>query len=74
MPVYVIASYDITDPDGHESYLSSVVPLLEKHGAEVLVADHEAPEFGRRGTRAEPQLPPWPLSRFSMNTLFGSSR
>lgn len=42
MPAYMIASYEITDPDGYESYLASVVPLLEKHGAEVLVADHDA--------------------------------
>jgi uncharacterized protein (DUF1330 family) len=45
MPAYIIASYDITDPDGYERYLAGVVPLLEKHGAEVLVADHEAQAF-----------------------------
>ena len=42
MAVYVIARYDITDPKGYESYVPGVVPLLEKHGAEILVADWEA--------------------------------
>lgn len=42
MSVYIIASYDITDPKGYEGYVPGVVPLLQKHGAEVLVADYEA--------------------------------
>lgn len=42
MAVYVIASYDITDPKGYEPYVPQVVPLLQKHGAEVLVADYAA--------------------------------
>lgn len=39
---YVLGSYDIVDPDGYESYVPGVLPLLEKHGAEVLVAEFDA--------------------------------
>jgi uncharacterized protein (DUF1330 family) len=42
MSVYVIGTYDIIDPRGYEGYVSGVVPLLEKHGAEILAADFEA--------------------------------
>ncbi len=42
MSVYVIATYDIVDPKGYESYVPGVMPLLQKHGAEILVADFEA--------------------------------
>jgi uncharacterized protein (DUF1330 family) len=42
MAVYVIGSYDITDPKGFESYAPGVLPLLQKHGAEILAADFES--------------------------------
>ena len=42
MAVYLIVGYDITDPKGFEDYVPGVVPLLQKHGAEVLVADFES--------------------------------
>ena len=42
MSVYVIGTYDITDPKGYEGYVPGVVPLLLKHGAEILVADYQA--------------------------------
>lgn len=42
MAVYVIGGYDITDPKGYEGYVPGVVPLLRKHGAEILVADYES--------------------------------
>lgn len=42
MPAYVIVSYDISDPDGYGPYVPAVLPLLAKHGAEVLVADFDA--------------------------------
>jgi uncharacterized protein (DUF1330 family) len=42
MAVYVIAGYDITDPKGYEAYVPGVVPLLQKHGAEILAADYES--------------------------------
>ena len=42
MAVYVIGAYDIIDPKGYEGYVPGVMALLEKHGAEILVADFEA--------------------------------
>jgi uncharacterized protein (DUF1330 family) len=42
MAVYVIATYDIADPKGYEGYVPGVLPLLQKHGAEILAADYEA--------------------------------
>ena len=42
MPAYAIVSYDIVDSKGFEAYVPAVMPLLAKHGAEVLVADFAA--------------------------------
>ena len=42
MAVYFIVSYDIDDPEGYKAYVPGVVPLLQKHNAEILVADYEA--------------------------------
>jgi uncharacterized protein (DUF1330 family) len=42
MAVYLIVGYDITDPKGYEGYVPGIVPLLQKHGAEVLAADYES--------------------------------
>jgi uncharacterized protein (DUF1330 family) len=42
MAVYVIATYDVVDPKGYEGYVPGVVPLLQKHGAEILAADYDA--------------------------------
>jgi uncharacterized protein (DUF1330 family) len=42
MSVYLIASYDIADAKAYESYVPGVMPLLQKHGAEVLAADYAA--------------------------------
>ena len=42
MAAYIICSYDIADPKGYERYVPGVVPLLQKHGAEVLVADYDS--------------------------------
>ena len=41
MSAYMIASYDIRDQDGYAGYVPGVVPLLQKHGAEILVADYD---------------------------------
>lgn len=41
MSVYFIASYDVTDPETYKDYVPGVIPLLQKHGAEILVADYE---------------------------------
>jgi uncharacterized protein (DUF1330 family) len=42
MSVYVIGAFDVIDPKGYEAYVAGVVPLLQKHGAEILVADRQA--------------------------------
>ncbi|MDH4107620.1 MAG: DUF1330 domain-containing protein [Gammaproteobacteria bacterium] len=42
MAAYIIVSYDIVDPDRYSDYVPGVLPLLLKHGAEVLVADSDA--------------------------------
>lgn len=42
MAVYVIVGYDITDPKGFDGYVPGVMPLLQKHGAEVVAADFES--------------------------------
>lgn len=39
MAGYYIASYDIADPQGFQAYVPQVMPLLQKHRAEILVAD-----------------------------------
>ncbi len=49
MSVYIIASYDIEDPEGYEGYVPGVLPLLEKHGAEILVADYDAKTIEGQG-------------------------
>lgn len=42
MPVYFVASYDIADPERYAAYPKRVIPLLLKHGAELLAADYVA--------------------------------
>jgi uncharacterized protein (DUF1330 family) len=42
MSAYVIGSYDIADAKGYEGYVPGVVPLLQKHGAEIIVASYDA--------------------------------
>jgi uncharacterized protein (DUF1330 family) len=42
MSVYVTATYDILDPEGYQGYPPGVLPLLQKHGAQVLAADFGA--------------------------------
>ncbi|WP_455170454.1 DUF1330 domain-containing protein [Aegicerativicinus sediminis] len=39
MAVYLLITYDIEDPKSFEPYVPLVVPLLFKHGAEILAAD-----------------------------------
>jgi len=41
MSVYIIVSYDIEDPKGYEGYGPGIIPLLQRYGAEILVADYE---------------------------------
>ena len=39
MSVYIIVNYDVVDPDGYTRYVSNALPILAKHGGELLVAD-----------------------------------
>jgi uncharacterized protein (DUF1330 family) len=48
---YVIAIYDIVDAKAYEPYVPGVIPLLRKHGAEILVAEYDAQVLeGDRGS------------------------
>lgn len=42
MSVYAIVTYDVADQKVFESYVPGVLPLLKRHGAEILVADFAA--------------------------------
>jgi uncharacterized protein (DUF1330 family) len=42
MTAYIIASYDIVDPKAYEGYVPGVIPLLQKHGAEILAPEYDA--------------------------------
>ena len=42
MAGYFIANYKITNPEGYEAYVPAIMPTLNAHGAEVLVADYES--------------------------------
>ena len=41
MSAYLIANYKLTNPTAYRGYVPAVMPTLEAHGAEVLVADYE---------------------------------
>ena len=49
MAAYVVANYTIHDPEGYEGYVPGVIPLLQKHGGEVLVADYETQHLEESG-------------------------
>ena len=38
----LVANFKITNPGGYRSYVPAVLPTLEAHGAEILVADYES--------------------------------
>lgn len=42
MSAYLIANFELTNPAGYKSYVAAVLPTLEAHGAEILVADYES--------------------------------
>lgn len=42
MTVYIVATYDIVDAKAYEPYVPGVLPLLKKHGAEIVVADYDS--------------------------------
>jgi len=39
---YVVVNYDLTNIEGYKAYPPAVLPTLEAHGAEILVADYES--------------------------------
>jgi len=41
MAVFLISSCNIEDPERYATYAPGVMPLLQKHGAQVLAADNE---------------------------------
>lgn len=51
MAAYLVANFELTNPSGYKSYVAAVLPTLEKHGGEVLVADYESESLeGESGT------------------------
>ena len=41
MAAYLVVNYELTNSAGYKSYVPAVLPTLEAHGAEILVADYE---------------------------------
>ncbi len=51
MAAYLVANFALTNPSGYKSYVPAVLPTLETHGAEVLVADYESESLeGKSGS------------------------
>lgn len=51
MAAYLVANFKLTNPAGYKSYVFAVLPTLEAHGAEILVADYESKALeGEAGT------------------------
>lgn len=42
MAAYVVVNYDLTNIEGYKAYPPAVLPTLEAHGAEILVADYDS--------------------------------
>ncbi len=40
MSAFIVATYDVTDPEGYKPYLPGVRPTLKAHNVEIVVADH----------------------------------
>ena len=38
MAGYLIANYDVTNPEGYQTYIGAVGPTIVAHGGEILVA------------------------------------
>lgn len=51
MAAYLIANFALTNPAGYKAYIPAVLPTLEAHGAEIVIADYESkPLEGRSGS------------------------
>jgi uncharacterized protein (DUF1330 family) len=42
MSGYFVTNYTITSPAGYQEYLAAVGPVLQAHGAEILVVDRDS--------------------------------
>ena len=42
MSGYIVVNYKVTNPEGYEAYVQSVMPTLEGHGAELVVVDADS--------------------------------
>ena len=42
MAVYITVNLDITDRTLYDEYVAAVIPLLNKHNAEIVAADYDA--------------------------------
>jgi len=51
MSVYMIASYDVTNPEKYEQYIYAADPVMEKYNGEILVADDEAKNLEGKSSR-----------------------
>ncbi len=50
MASYLIANYNVTNPDGYQQYVAAVVPTIVSHGGKILVAGPNAtPKEGNPG-------------------------
>lgn len=51
MSAYLVANFEVTKPEGYKAYVPAVIPTLQAHGADILVADYESePLEGAPGT------------------------
>ena len=42
MSAYLVANYQITNPEGYNAYPPAVVPTIAAHGGEVVIADYNS--------------------------------
>ena len=42
MATYLVANFEITNQEGYKAYVPGVLPTLDAHGAEILVAEYES--------------------------------
>ncbi len=38
MASYVVANYNVTNPEGYDAYIAAVIPTIVSHGGKILVA------------------------------------
>lgn len=51
MSAFIVATYNVTDPEGYKPYIPGVRPTLLAHDVEILVADHASESIeGHAGT------------------------